>query len=1083
MRKLLLTYITALFCTLAWAQNGTTVATAFPYECSFEEGENLSAWHLNYRTSSATDKWVFGGAVHSEGKRSMYISAYDGDFNYGKKNVVVSYLRYKFPTSSKNQKYDVSFDWKGQGDSTTSKLYVMYCPESEFVNNTDARNYYDVNKIVSTTSGNFSNDVMNVCQTMSPSGENFLCGSERWQNASFAREVSIGSRQSQLNFVFVFIWVNNNSRDSVGRTSIAIDNFQITSAAIKPPTDLVIYPQCEDSSLLVTWESTGAATEYDIQYRKVGEDSWTHGRSGISEGMEGFTREGGTKCSYALNPLLEGSYDVRIRSAYYDEETNQTIRSRYVYESLILMYCPENHCVNYINLDDPDVVCTTGMNPDYYSSSGQTPYDVVGKVDFGPDAVESRHTLHVDPTEVDPRTDSLLHTVPEGALASVRLGNWNWGGEAESVTYTINVDSFHQGILLVQYAVVLENPGTSHDKNEEPRFELEILDKDGNLIDTDCGHAVFSYSDGAEGGWKKTQGDKAVWKDWTTVGVNLMDYHGDDIKVRFTTYDCSQGGHYAYAYFTVDCANAHIETENCGSDAQVTCIAPDGFSYLWYRNDDINDVVGTDQTLVVEATKAKYTCRASFIGDPDCFFEISTTSEPRFPVPEYTVRNVFDNCQSKLVFTNSSHVMNKYDGYENHTAEKSNETRWSFRSFTTGQTRTTTAWDPQYNCLSTGDTIEVTVTTYIGADNSCDSTRVDTIVVPDITPRDSTLRLTTCTENPVKFDNRWFDADTVYRSVAPNFAGCDSVATLYLKVFPKPEDHYRHDSICSDQSLIINGVRYNQTLDKYPIIMQNRNGCDSVVYLTLTVNQRLQADIPQMPYACADDEQLFVNFDIAAGVFDSLRITFSTPELRDTMIYDPYVSSVAIPYPETITPGHYSAELRFYQFCCGIYREVREFDIRYRSSIVEQKWNDVLTLLSPKYNGGYEFTAFRWFKNGELIEGENHSYLYQPLDFEAYYYAELTRPDGTVMTTCPIQPVYHEQQSEYPTIVQPGQRVPMYMESPATVWYYTVSGQLYSSFTLRQGYTSLPVPEHSGVFVIKAVTAEGESKAQVMIVQ
>ena len=85
MRKLL-TYIFLLFCAFAWAQNGTSVANGLPYECSFEESEDLSPWMLNYHApANAVDKWIFGTAVHSEGKRAMYISTDGANPNYGKK--------------------------------------------------------------------------------------------------------------------------------------------------------------------------------------------------------------------------------------------------------------------------------------------------------------------------------------------------------------------------------------------------------------------------------------------------------------------------------------------------------------------------------------------------------------------------------------------------------------------------------------------------------------------------------------------------------------------------------------------------------------------------------------------------------------------------------------------------------------------------------------------------------------------------------------------------------------------------------------------------------------------------------------
>jgi hypothetical protein len=516
--------------------------------------------------------------------------------------------------------------------------------------------------------------------------------------------------------------------------------------------------------------------------------------------------------------------------------------------------------------------------------------------------------------------------------------------------------------------------------------------------------------------------------------------------------------------------------------SQVTCIAPEGFAYEW--RDETGTVCSHDQIFEVDPGQHTFTCKVSFIEEPECFFEISTVSAPRFPVPDYTYEPIYRDCMSQLKFTNTSHVMNKWEGEETHTTEPVNESFWSFRSLTTGQTRTTTTTNPTYTCREQGDSVEVTMTVYIGAENSCDSTRVDTIVVPSIIPETTATEFhySTCPETPIKFDGQWFDRDTVYVGTFPNFAGCDSTSTLYLTVYPAPKDTHRHDSICSNQYVTINGIKYNQPMDDYLIMLKNDNGCDSAIYLTLTVNRLLEANIPQIPYTCADEEQMFIVFDIAAGVYDSLVIKFNTPELRDTVIYE-QVSSVEIPYDANILPGHYKASLYFHQFCCGVYAQAREFDIRYRSSIVEQKWNDVLTLLSPKYNGGYEFVSFQWYKNDQPLLGENHSYLYQQLDNTAEYYVELTSRDGVTMKSCPIQPEYHEQQSDYPSIVHVSQMMRLYMEQPVTVWYYTVSGQLYSTVHLPQGYCDLQAPDHAGVFVLKAVDANGESKSQVMIVQ
>lgn len=1072
MRKIFLLHIILFFSVLAWSQ---APASGLPYECSFEESENLSAWVLNSGTPNAADQWMIGPGAHSEGKRALYITADGNDPNYNKKpNVVAAYLRYQFPQSTSEGHYSISFDWKGRGDSLHSRLYVMICPEVQL---TTPNSGVELSSLVSETNGRLSppppqpKNYVTWPEDATIYTQQYICGSETWQNVTM-EELKINPIYSSYTWAVVFLWENDNQVDSLNRTSIAIDNVQINSAALKKPRNVQAIPICEDSTIIVSWESE--LTEFEVQYREVGTSSWKR-FSGISSDYEteGFERDG-NQCSYTIKPVLEGSYDVRVRGLAGELTTS------FVYKTLILVYCPDNHCINYLDLYGANVTCTYGHNPNR-SSGGGTPYDNVGVIDFGPDSEESRHTIHVDPSETDPRTENLLHTVPEGALASVRLGNWKDMGEAESITYDVLVDSTYQGILIVQYAVVFENPPDHGEA--EPKFDLTILDDQGRVIDPTCGHAEFNYTDAINSGWNETSDGGVAWKDWTMVGVNLMPYHGQHIKVRFTVMDCAWDGHYAYAYFTADCANAHIDTENCGSDARLVAKAPDGFAYEW--RDETGTIVSNNQELSVDASKHTYTCRVSYIDKEGCYFEISTVSAPRFPVPEYTFEPIYTECTSKLKFSNTSHVMTKIEGEENHTSEPCSDYNWIFRRLSDGVKMETGAKSPTYTAPIAGDSIEVTYTCFIGSgeDNVCDSTRIDTIVVPNITSTPTEFHFVSCSEEPVKFGSDYYDTDTVVTDVFKNFAGCDSVSTLYLTILPKPEDKFLHDSICSDGSVTIGGRKYNQPCNNMLIMLKTEDGCDSALYLTLTVNERIQADVQYLPFACADDEVFYLNYDISAGVYDSLHIAFSTPELRDTTIYDPAVSSIAIPYPENITPGHYQAELTFYQFCCGRHVERRDIDVRYSSSIVEQKWNDVLTLLAPAYNGGFEFLDYQWFKNNEPLIGETHSYLYQPLDTTAEYYVVVTRKDSVQIATCPIQPVYHEQQSKFPTVVKAGQKMRMYMAQEITVWYYTVSGQLYSSFTLPKGHVTMDTPTIPGVYVLRAVDKQGETQAQVLLVE
>ena len=1072
MKKLLLTYISLLFSVWALAQ-----ASGMPYSCSFEEDEDLSAWVMNYNTPDATDKWIIDNVTHSEGRRSLYISTDGKNPGYGNKpNIVATYLRFKFPEDTVQQNYDLSFDWRGIGDTLHSRLYVMVCPEI-LLTRVALTNYYNLDDIVSSTSGLLSKKVLPVCEQLGDSKEQFVCGSEQWQNVALSNEIKVSSTNSKRVFAIVFIWVNDNGNENIKRSGICIDNVQIGSAMLKKPRNMVVTPQCEDSTLLVSWIS--GLSKFEVQYRQLGSSTWRRA-DGLTEGVDGFLRKDGIYCSYVLHRIVEGSYDVRVRGRAGNLYTN------FVYQNNVLVYCPDNHCVNYIDLYGPNVLCTYGYHPNTEQTThrGETPYTFEGVIDFGPNSEESRHTVHTDPTELDPFTDGELHTVPPGALASVRLGNWKDGGEAEAITYSIVVDSASQGVLIVKYATVVEHSG--HDRFGEPFFRMEVLDENDQLIDESCGHADYAYSDavasGDTKGWHiSKENSEIAWKEWTTVGVNLQPYNGKTIRVRFTTADCYQTAHLGYAYFTVDCANAHIETENCGNDPKITCNAPEGFSYMWFN--EAGEVVSIDRELSVDPSRQTYTCRVSFIEDPKCYFEVSTLSAPRFPVPSYKVEPIYEECLSKLKFTSTSHVMNKYDGEENHTQEPCQDYYWAFRSLTDNTLFESYTPAPIYTCKPGGDTIEVTHTCYIGAENSCDSTRIDTIITRNILPGSTELSFETCPESPLYYDSKWFTRDTTYVMTYPNFADCDSVSTMHLKVWPEIRDLHRHDSICSDQYIVINGESYNQPMEEQLFMLKSVHGCDSAVYVTLTVNERLKEQMAPYSYSCADDEVFYIGFDISAGQFDSLRIEFDTPQLRDTTIFDPNANVIAIPFPVSILPGHYMATLTFYQFCCGLQMEQRAIEILYRSSIVEQKWNDVLTLLSPQYNGGYEFSAIQWYKNGQPMENETNPYLYQPLDFNAEYQALLTRADGISVLTCPMQPVYHEQQTPFPTIVQVGQQMPVYMETPTTIWYYTISGQLYSTFTLPRGYSTMTMPMQQGVFVLKSTNQKGETQAQVMIVE
>jgi hypothetical protein len=72
------------------------------------------------------------------------------------------------------------------------------------------------------------------------------------------------------------------------------------------------------------------------------------------------------------------------------------------------------------------------------------------------------------------------------------------------------------------------------------------------------------------------------WRDWTTVGANLLKYMGQTITVEFMAADCTGRYHYGYAYFVAACHPLYIAVKYCAGDSIAKLTAPQGFeTYRW----------------------------------------------------------------------------------------------------------------------------------------------------------------------------------------------------------------------------------------------------------------------------------------------------------------------------------------------------------------------------------------------------------------------------------------------------------------------------------------------------------------------
>lgn len=259
--------------------------------------------------------------------------------------------------------------------------------------------------------------------------------------------------------------------------------------------------------------------------------------------------------------------------------------------------------------------------------------------------VAGRHTIMTG-TGTDPNTCDVVRVVSPGGLYSARVGNEQVGADAETLSYRISVTP-QSSLFIYKYAVVLEDPG--HDPSEQPRFQVRVLDAAGQLIDPTCGQYVVVAGVGLAGFQTCNAASGEVrYRDWTTVGLNLSAYLGQNVTIEFETGDCSPGAHFGYAYVDAYCSPLQIGATFCTGSFAAQLTAPIGFSYLWNTGE-------TTQTILVNSPAAglNYSCTLTSV--TGCTVVISTVLQLEDPTADFTITNT---CFNNAIFEDTTVLTN-----------------------------------------------------------------------------------------------------------------------------------------------------------------------------------------------------------------------------------------------------------------------------------------------------------------------------------------------------------------------------------------------------------------------------------------
>ncbi len=339
--------------------------------------------------------------------------------------------------------------------------------------------------------------------------------------------------------------------------------------------------------------------------------------------------------------------------------------------------------------------------------------------------------------------------VPTGFNYSARLGNSAVGAEMEALEYTMTIDSTNS-LLILHFAWVMEDP--SHSPSEQPMFSMTIkdsLDRTLNQNVYKCSYVNFVASQTLEDLACKTPTKLA--RNWTTVGFSLEPMMGQKIKIYFETRDCTQSGHYGYAYIVGECRPMTIDLMYCDGQTAARLRAPDGFVwYKWTRSTQsswVKEGTGRNfQNIVVDDPKPdeEFKCQVTSQLGADCSatlrtvivktmidadFNYGVMVNGNVDIYGHLFNNWYDTCNRTATFVDMSTV----------TGSKKESIMWEVLK---GRGIVTTAFDSLFTYTfpdpETDQPVDYLVRLTVFAENGCADTskgRVDQHIIIYPSPR------------------------------------------------------------------------------------------------------------------------------------------------------------------------------------------------------------------------------------------------------------------------------------------------------------------------------------------------------------
>lgn len=1037
--------ITILLLLVPLASSAVTVHH-FPYEIRFDRPGDTVGWTFAATDSAYSRHWVIdslpdyafwgGRCLHIRENNQFKISQ-----NRNTQCAMTAYLRIdSLPAGS----YNVSFRYRSTDRFSNHRLSY------------GVRNAPPTYELTNPSSGYYQSDNIR---------------DDYWIEKQFTFTTD-GTSASYLIFRY---WIGNNRTDTNQYQSVAIDAIQISP--VRSPLDCHAAPLAlshtrSANNAVFSW--AGNASEYQVQYF-MNDTSANYF----------YTQTNVTSTSYSIDcaTIPEGSYTFRVRSIC-GFDTSEWVSLDYQ-----LLYDINKHCLDYLNFNDPAVTGHTGSARNSYLSPGI--------VDNGYKSSSSRQTVHHMPRQKDPRTNYKMRAFPSNQPAALRLGNWATGANAEDMVYTIHVDP-GTDIIKMQYALVMQLPG--HDSIQQPHFQLEFLDTTGTIIDS-CGYVDFTASNNLVGWHTEHVPGEAdvIWKDWSLIALNIGQYVGRTIQIRLTTKDCTEGAHYGYAYFTLQCTSAKMEGRNCGVKPNHFTVE-EGFNYRWYHKyDNSRTILGTDRTytLTNPVDTATYCVDLINLLKPNCYFTMEASSLAYVPEAGATLRYDPSDCRNFVQFIDTSHTLGVYWEGERKVIVTSTDSvdsyYWDF-----GQYGSSTERNPRIAFPSTGDSLRVVLHVYY---EDCEDTFAMIVKVPLLETKRTTNLYRICEGSSITLGDITYTLEGDYADTLRSWTGCDSLSIVAIR-YIVPDTMYYNDTVCEsdgpyhwhDLTITQDGVyMFNQ--------LTSNCLCDSVLHIdSVYFRPILNASfsVPTIDLCLGGDNIINIPVSVSSGeiatydlLFDPVLAAYGLKDSIGMQMSDGGV--LTLDFSGDIWPGQYEARLVLRNYACDSVVVNIPISVHYGAdSLITQRWNDFLAVRKSAYDRYGGFYDYQWYRDGLPLPGEISSELYLPetgLSASSTYQVALTRiVDNVRVITCAYTPIVEPNTTTiqvYPSHTTATCPHPITISSNHAAYcqLYSPVGVLLRQWHISAGQSEFTLPATSGLYILRITLDDGSVQLVKLMVE